>query len=78
MKEKKEKIKAIVSSHTHQHLSCSLFFVLTYYIFKNKDPKKKKRNNQDIGLNDVCVCGVYNRHVISTPTTQMKSGYEKI
>jgi hypothetical protein len=41
MKEKKEKIKAIVSSHTHQHLSCSLFFVLTYYIFKNKDPKRK-------------------------------------
>jgi hypothetical protein len=45
MKEKKEKIKAIVSSHTHQHLSCSLFFVLTYFIYSNKDPKKKERNN---------------------------------
>lgn len=25
----------------------------------------------------MCVCGVYNRHVISTPKTPMKSGYEK-
>lgn len=60
-------------SHTpNTFLAPIIIFNILYIQIKNPEKRRKKQeNNQDIGLNYVCVCvcGVYKLHVISNSAT---------